>query len=130
MKVAQLIKELELCSPDAEVVVNNEPIYFIEELPGYYDGSFQKLIQNESKSPFYNIEGTKFTREGNKVRLNVMSFEDVIWNSFDEKDLNNIQFIFDKSLGPDKIEFYKKVVEKEIESFKKSLKEVLEKDKK
>lgn len=103
MKVQELINELKKCDQDSEVVVGGVPIYFIQELPGYYDGSYCELIQDEKKKPYYNIDGMKFTRAGKKVSLTLMSIEDVLWNVHSKQDLDNVKIEIDKSLSEDSI---------------------------
>ena len=79
MTTQKLIEELKKADPDgtAEVVVNNAPIYFVENLPAYWDGHMQVLKQDLSNQ-FYNIRGVKITGKGQKVRLNIMNIEDII----------------------------------------------------
>lgn len=103
MKVQELINELKKWDPNSEVVVGGVPIYFIEELPGYYDGSYCELIQDDKKKPYYNIDGIKFTRAGKKVSLNIMSIEDVLWNVNTKQDLDNVKIEIDKSMSEDSI---------------------------
>lgn len=102
MKVKELIEQLSKCDPEAEVIAEGKCIYFIEELPGYYDGSYQVLIQDKS-SPYFNIKGVEFTRANKKVRLNMMDFEDVIQAFTEEDYINNLIFKFDPSLREDTI---------------------------
>ena len=79
MTTQKLIEELKKADPGgtAEVVVNNAPIYFVENLPAYWDGHMQVLKQDLSNQ-FYNIRGVKITGKGQKVRLNIMNIEDII----------------------------------------------------
>lgn len=99
MKTRELIKVLQEVDPEgeSEVIVNGDPIYFAENLPGYYDGWYSVLIQDHSKDPYYNITGIRQTRAGDKVRLHLMSMEDVL--------LDNPEAIveLDSSLGPERI---------------------------
>lgn len=71
--------ELEVC------VSGNEPIYFVERQPAYYDGRLQMLIQDEAKKgKSYSIIGYKVTGKGDKVKLHVMNLEDCL---LDKPDL-------------------------------------------
>lgn len=80
VKTRELIAELQAADPSGElpVCVDGEDIYFVERLPGYYDGAYQQLIHDESKKPYWSIVGGKITRKGEKVRIQVMSIRDVI----------------------------------------------------
>lgn len=80
MTTNELIERLKREDPEgtAEVIVHGNPIYALERLPGYYDGSFGRLIQDPKKAPWYNIVGFCETRAGTKLRLCTMSMEDVI----------------------------------------------------
>ena len=121
MKTKDLILELQKCDPNAEVVVGGEAIFFIEELPGYYDGSYQKLIQNESNN--YNIKGIEFTRSGTKVKIHCLSVEDIIRNEESVAAAKKLEFIFDPSLSPLQVEEFKnqiKKILKELEEYEKS----------
>lgn len=97
MKVKELIENLKKCDPEAEVIADGMAIFFIEEQPGYYDGSYQVLIQDKN-NPYYNIKGVEFTRAFKKVKLHLMNFEDVIHAFDDENYINSLIFKFDQSL--------------------------------
>lgn len=121
MKTKDLILELQKCDPNAEVVVGGEPIFFIEQLPGYYDGSYQKLIQNKSKN--YNIKGIEFTRAGTKVKIHCLSVEDIIWNEESLDAAKKLEFKFDPSLNLSQIEWFKNHIAKilkDLEDYEKS----------
>lgn len=82
MKVEKLIEELKKCNPEAEVICNGDgPIYFLEPKPGYYDGHTPILIQDDSKSPYYNIIGYKWDASKEKIVLQSMNFEDCLWDA-------------------------------------------------
>lgn len=80
MTTKDLIKRLQEVDPEGntEVVVGSDPIYFVEHLPGYYDGAYVTLIQDHGKDPYYNITGAKVTRAGSKVKIHLMSVEDIL----------------------------------------------------
>lgn len=105
MKTSELIKQLKKEDPDgtSEVVVDGEPIYFVEHLEGYYDGHYEVLLQDHSQDPHYNIVGTKFTREKSKVRLHIMGYKEVLLDDPDAK------MEIDESIGRWKEEIQKKV---------------------
>tara|TARA_Y100000310_G_scaffold345691_1_gene468327 strand:- start:4894 stop:5277 length:384 start_codon:yes stop_codon:yes gene_type:complete len=78
MKVGELIKELQEFDLDEEVCVGNLDIYFLDELPAYYDGNLQRIIKDPEKKHCYSIVGAKVTGKGKKVNLYTMGVEDVI----------------------------------------------------
>ncbi len=82
MKVKELIKELEAMDQDADVVVGNVPIYFVEQLPYYYDGRMGRLIQDKTISG-YNIVGYTWPNDSPKVSLQLMGLEDCLENDPD-----------------------------------------------
>lgn len=100
MKVKELIQQLQNFNPEAEVVVGGEAIFFAEELPGYYDGYYQKLIQDPRKAPYYNVQGLEFSRTGTKVKLHLLELSDIIWNCESLTELEQLEFKFN-NLHPD-----------------------------
>ncbi len=78
MKTKDLIKELMKLDPtgDIDVCIGNAAIYSIEKLPGYYDGAFERLIQDHSLDPYYNIVGAEYIRNEQKICLNKMAVVD------------------------------------------------------
>ena len=113
MKVKDLIKNLSSMDPEAEVVVGGEAIHFIEQLPGYYDGSYECLIEDPSKKPYYAVEGMKFTRSKQKVVLHMLTLEDIIWNCETEEEVNNLKFEME-----DLNEDHKKMIQRKIDKIK------------
>ncbi len=87
MKTKDLIRLLQEADPkgETEVCVDNADIYFVERLEAYWDGRLQVLIRNPDKAPYYNVEGVRFLSRGEKVRLNLLSFEDVLLNDPDAR---------------------------------------------
>jgi hypothetical protein len=106
MTTNELIEALKKEDPqgDAEVVVGGTPIYYVDRQPGYYDGSYSKLIIDESKKPFYCVKGIKHTRAGMKLKLVTMNMEDVLDN-----DANAIVELC-PSLGEQRIAAYTETV--------------------
>jgi len=94
-----LIAALQEADPEgtAEVVVGGSPIYFLERLPGYYDGAYSVLIQDHTKDPYFNIIGMKFTRSGTKLKVVTMNSDDIL-----EHDPEAIMEL-DPSLGEHRI---------------------------
>ena len=81
MKTKALIRLLQEVDPEGEteVCVDNADIHFVERLEAYWDGRLQVLIRNPDEV-YYNVEGVRFISSGEKVRLNLLSFEDVLLN--------------------------------------------------
>ncbi len=82
MKTKELIKRLQEEDPsgEIEVCVGNVDIHFVERMPAYYDGSLQVLIRDYN-TKYYNIIGGKYVREGQKVKIHIMSITDAISNA-------------------------------------------------
>lgn len=80
MKTRDLIAALNEHDPSGEVecCVGNAAIYYIENMPAWYDGKLQLLIQDHSKDPYYNVIGAKRTSQGRKIVLYTYSIEDYI----------------------------------------------------
>jgi hypothetical protein len=83
MTTKEFIEFLQKEDPEgtAEVVVDNQPVYVVERLPGYYDGPYWKLIQDPTKKGSYNILGITYTKLGNKLRIRTMGHNDVLWDN-------------------------------------------------
>lgn len=78
MKVKEAIKKLLEMNQEAELVgPNGTAIHFFEEKVGFWDGSYLKLLRNESK-PGYNITGFDRRRDGQKVEIHLLDVWDVI----------------------------------------------------
>ena len=80
MTSKELIKILQELDPEGnvEVSVGSIPIFFIERLPAYYDGSLQVLIRDKSKH-YYNVVGAAYKRKGDKISIQTHSIYDSIW---------------------------------------------------
>jgi hypothetical protein len=80
MKTKDLIKQLQECDPEGEteVCVHNVPIYYVDNLPAYYDGKLQVLINDPEKEPYYSVVGAKFVSTGRKVVINTLGIDDAI----------------------------------------------------
>lgn len=122
MKVKELLKELTNMDPEAEIVCGDGGVYFVEQLPGYYDGYYEKLIHDESKKPYYSVKGLEYSRSGTKVVFHTMNAEDIIWNCNSLEELNLIEFKF-SNMSPDHIERIKTMIEEKKQEFIKYLNE-------
>ena len=73
MKTKELIKELQELDPtgETEVVCGCGDIYFVEELPAYYDGRLGVLIKDESKKPYYHVKGGSRPRSIYRTRRSI-----------------------------------------------------------
>lgn len=122
MKTAELIRALQQVDPEgtAEVVVGGRPIYFVEKLPGYYDGPYEILIQDHTKDPYYNIVGMRQTRSGTKLRLVTIDMEDLILDNPD------ILIELDPSIGPERLASMEKWVEEKRQESRKINEEIAE----
>ena len=99
MKVRELLKELQSYNPDSEIVIDGTgPVYFVEELPGYYDGYYSEHILGEKVLQGYNIEGIHYTRAGSKVILKTMDLEDIVWNVSSPDEVDKIKVTFDPTM--------------------------------
>lgn len=74
MKTKDLIEELKNCDPSGEVdvVIDGQPVVFVDHVEGYYDGSYG-VYNPESKDERYLI-----TNRATKVRIHTMSVDDLI----------------------------------------------------
>jgi hypothetical protein len=81
LKTREVIAALQKADPtgELEVVADGQPIYVVERLPAYYDGSLHMLVQNKAMQCF-NIVGYKITNEGEKVRLHLISLEGLLFD--------------------------------------------------
>jgi GrpB-like predicted nucleotidyltransferase (UPF0157 family) len=85
MKTKELIKLLQEEDPSGELECNvdGKDIYFVEKIPGYYDGAYKVLIRDDSKKNQYNINGISIRRDGWKVVLKTMGYDDVLLDNPD-----------------------------------------------
>ena len=83
MTTKQLIKKLIESDPDGntEVVVDNEPIFCVSNVPAYYDGSMQILKTDLEE----HICGYKITGIGRKVRIMTTDYK---WVLFDYPEID------------------------------------------
>jgi hypothetical protein len=85
MKVRELIKELEKLDPELDVTDGTQAAYYVDVMPGYYDGCFTRLYRDDKKLPYYNVTGCKIIGKENKVVLRFMGWDDVIGNDTNVK---------------------------------------------
>lgn len=66
MKTFELIKQLQEQDPEgqSDVVVGGNPVTFVQNLPGYYDGRFLRLIYENGK-----LVGAKYCAKDRKVNI-------------------------------------------------------------
>lgn len=87
MKTKELIKRLQEADPSGELecCVGNVDIYFVEQLPAYYDGPLEVLVHDEAlKDKCWSITGAKIVRSGQKVQIHTISIEDVMFDMVDD----------------------------------------------
>ncbi len=81
MKSKDLIALLQKEDPtgETEVVMDDgRDIFFLESLPGYWDGCYTTLIRDPSKKPYYDIVGAKYRSDGRKIKIRAMGWDDVL----------------------------------------------------
>lgn len=120
MKTKDLIKLLQEEDPSGEtevVIDDGRDIFYLDTLPGYWDGNYTTLIRDSSKKPYYDIIGAKYRSDGTKIKIKGMSWEDVLENDPDF----SIEVI--------DIGVYKKM-QKEVDKYREEIKEINEKFKK
>ena len=85
MKTKELIRRLQEADPagEEECVVGNHDIFFVENLPAYYDGRRQQLVRDPSKAPYYDVVGARITGTGRKVQIHTLSVADALENNPD-----------------------------------------------
>lgn len=70
MKTNELIRRLQEADPsgDMEVTVGKTDIYFLQKIPGYYDGCHQILKRDSAlEGECYNIIGAEIRSEGQHI---------------------------------------------------------------
>ena len=93
MKTKDLIAALQAADPsgEIEVCVGNHDIHFVSVEPAYYDGCFQVLKRDESKTDCWNVTGAEIRSSGWKLVLHPMSIEDLL------TDMPDVEVTFDGS---------------------------------
>jgi len=78
MKTRDLIKLLIEADPTGEehCTVHGKDIHNVELIPGYYDGSYEKLLRDERG----HIVGGVISREGSELRIKTTSIADEIFD--------------------------------------------------
>jgi hypothetical protein len=93
MTTSELIKLLQEADPDgtAHVRMDGGIPYYVEHLPGYYDGSYSYIEKDEDGNERYVI-----TRQGSKVDIRCQDISDFIDNYLDLHDPNNLEYVLSK----------------------------------
>lgn len=81
MKSKDLIALLQKEDPTGEqevVMDDGRDIFFLERIPGYWDGCYTTLIRDPAKKPYYDIIGAKYRSDGVKIKIRAMGWDDVI----------------------------------------------------
>ncbi len=84
MKTKDLIKQLQEADPSGEevVCVGNTPIYYVDSLPGYYDGCARDLIQDpELIGKSYSIIGGRIISTGMKISIKTYDIDDMLYDN-------------------------------------------------
>lgn len=87
MKTKELIRQLQEADPtgELEVTVGKEAIWFVQTLPGYYDGCHQVLKHDPDKvGKEFSIVGAEIRAEGRHLDLEIGHLEHLL---VDEPDM-------------------------------------------
>lgn len=109
MKVKDLIEELKSCDQDAVVSVEGTAISYIDQLPGYYDGTYHELVEDASGN-------TKLVIRDDDVKVIIKTLEPD-WFLLDDPDAT-VEIICSGSR--------KKRWEKRIEEIRKENRKIVE----
>lgn len=82
MELGCLIKELQKLEAEhgekCQVVINGHDMWFPIAAPGNYDGTYEVLIHDDSKKPYYSVVGAERSDKGTKIVLSPYSIEDFL----------------------------------------------------
>lgn len=106
--VRDLIEELQKCDPDAIVNTRSGPVHYVDQLPGYYDGPYQILVDHSTM---------KYTKQGTKVFICDRTVEDMYFDCDSKEELDNVKIVVDPSClaSKDWIEQHSQTKRKEAE---------------
>lgn len=93
MTTGELIKLLQEADPDgtAHVRMDGGIPWFVEHLPGYYDGSYSYIEKDDDGNERYVI-----TRTGSKVDIRSRDINQFIDDYIDIHDPNNLEYVLSK----------------------------------
>ena len=83
MKTKDLIRRLQAADPSGEldVTIGKADIWYIEVLPGYYDGCYQVLKRDDAlEDEGYNLVGAEIRAKGQHICLNSYSVKEMLWS--------------------------------------------------
>lgn len=82
MLTKDLIKLLQKADPEGNThcCIDNADIFDVQRLPAYYDGPREELIRDEKKKPYYDVVGAKVIHKGDKIKISILSINDIISN--------------------------------------------------
>jgi uncharacterized protein YjgD (DUF1641 family) len=82
VKSKRLIELLQKEDPSGEldVTVENEDIFSIDVLEGYWDGCYEILERDETKQ-CYNVTGAQYRSDGTKLRIRTLGIYDALLNN-------------------------------------------------
>ena len=85
MKTKKLIELLQQEDPSGglEVSIGGEDIFFVEALPGYWDGVYQVLVR-DWRCEYYSVIGAEYRSDGTKLNIHTLSIKDAL---LDDPDL-------------------------------------------
>src|SRR3990167_5101702 len=84
MKTRELIAALQVEDPagECDVSIGGEDAWFVERLPGYYDGCHSVLIR-DPKAEYYNIVGVEIRGSDSKIRIVTRGWKDALCDNPD-----------------------------------------------
>jgi len=105
MTSEELIESLKKADPSGkmEVVVGNEPVWFVHTTPAYWDGKMERIYWN-GNTP---VKG-EYVAAGSKLGIRTFGIDDAIWEYPDFP----VDFTTLESSSPGSIAYYKDHVEK------------------
>lgn len=80
MKTKELIRRLQEADPsgDIECCVGNVDVFYVENMPAYYDGTLQVLTRDPAKAPYYDVVGGSYVRQGRKINIVTLAISSVL----------------------------------------------------
>lgn len=121
MKTSEFIKLLQEEDPEgtANVTVGGDPVWYVERLPGYYDGSY--IIEErdpELTGKCFDIRAVRYTKEGYKLNIHRFDYAE---HFYDDPEF---PVLIDDSIRHDR-EGYQKAIDKAREETRVEQEEII-----
>jgi hypothetical protein len=83
MKTREFIKRLQEADPsgDLDCCIDNHDILRVERQFAFYDGALEILVRDPARLPYYEVIGGILRTKGDKIRIQVLSLEDAIYEA-------------------------------------------------